>query len=231
MKKIILLTGFLFFTQIFTAQVNIGARMGMNLGTFDLKNENFSENYDVQPSLSILIKMDVDVPFSTVFSFRTGIGLVIKGAEVHKLPDMQHRDTNFSLLYRLNYLEVPLLLVGRYETDFFGNFFLGVGPTLSLGVGGKMEMFAKHLPTEKETQDSYSLVWGNKPAPEGRHNGYNYFRRFDFGLGAILAYQLPRSGLTFTASYNKGLRNISPNDGIELRTNYYGLSIGFTMQN
>jgi hypothetical protein len=93
-----------------------------------------------------------------------------------------------------------------------------------------MDMFTKHLSSGQDMQETHKLVWGNKPAPSTDH-GYNHFRRFDFGLGAILAYQLPRSGLTFTASYNQGLRNISPNEGLEVRTNYFGLSIGFTMQN
>jgi len=228
MKKIVLPIIFLLFAQFGYAQVNMGARIGMNLGMFDLKNSNITESYNVSPSLSVLIKMDVDVPFSTVFSFRTGLGLVIKGSEVDHIPTIQHPDTIWSLLYRLNYLEVPLLLVARAETDFFGTFYFGVGPTLSLGVGGRMEMFSEHRTNHGQTQSSYGLVWGNKPAPEA-HHGYDYFRRFDLGLGALFSYQLPRSGLAFTVNYNKGLRNISPNPGFDLKTSYFGFSIGFIM--
>jgi hypothetical protein len=149
---------------------------------------------------------------------------------------MQHPDTSWSLLFTMNYLEVPLLLVARAETDFYGNFFFGIGPTLSLGVGGKMDLFAKYtdkLTNKKvENQETFDLIWGKKdidPKPGVPYN-YLHFRRFDLGLGMIVAYQLPRSGLTFTASYNTGLRNISPSTGMNLKTSYAGVSIGFTMK-
>ena len=231
MKKIIFPLIFLLFANFGQAQVNFGARIGMNLGIFDLKNYNhdITEDYDVSQSLSVLIKMDVDVPFSTVFSFRSGLGLVIKGSEIDRIPTMQHRDTVWSILYRMNYLEVPLFIVARAETDLFGNFFFGVGPTLSLGVGGRMELFAEHRTNHGQSQTTYDLVWGNKPAPSEALHGYNHFRRFDLGLGAMFSYQLPRSGLAFTASYNRGLRNISPNPDIDLKTSYFGFSIGFIM--
>ncbi|MCL2027688.1 MAG: PorT family protein [Bacteroidales bacterium] len=232
MKKIILLISSLLLVQFATAQVNIGARMGLNLGMFDMENKNIEEDYKMEPNSSILIKMDVDMPFSTVFSFRTGLGLVIKGAEIDGLPESKiHPDTNWSLLYRMNYLEVPLLLVARAETDFYGTFYFGAGPTLSLGVGGKMDLFAKHKDDGGQRQITEPIVWGNKPAPSDKLHNYNYFRRFDLGLGAMFSYQLPRSGLAFTLSYNKALRNISPNEGVDLKTSYVGLSIGFIMKN
>ena len=232
MKKIIFPIFFLLFAKLGYAQANFGARMGMNLGTIELKNDNITtgEDYLISQSLSILINMDIDVPFSTVFSFRTGLGLVIKGSEIDYIPTLsqQYPDTNWSLLYRMNYLEVPLFLVARAETDFYGKFFFGVGPTLSLGVGGRMTLFAD-AKNGGQRDISYDLVWGNKPVPEDARHGYNYLKRFDLGLGAIFAYQLPKSGLTFTAGYNKGLRNISPVEGINLKTSYFSAGIGFSM--
>ncbi|MDR1951733.1 MAG: PorT family protein [Bacteroidales bacterium] len=229
MKKIILSTSFLLLFQLGNTQVNIGARMGMNMGFFELKKVDVEE-YSITPRPNILLNMDADVPFSMVFSFRTGLGFVQKWSEIDHVPDMKHVDTTWSLLYKMTYLEVPLFLVARGETEYYGNFYFGAGPTLSLGVGGKMEMFAKSISTGKERQETIDLVWNSKPAPEN-HHGYDYFKRFDLGLGFIFAYQLPKSGLTFTASYNKGLRNISPNPGTEFRTSYVGVSIGFFMQN
>ena len=231
MKKFILLTGFLLTVQFAVAQVNLGARMGMTIGSFQLENANerfADEIYDISSTINILLNLDIDIPFSTVFSFRTGLGLVIKGAEIDDVPDMRHADTTFALLYRLNYLEVPLLLGARLETDFSGNFFFGIGPTLSLGVGGRMDRFAQKIGTGQETQEVYSFVWGNKPIPEKEH-GFNHIRRFELGLGAKFSYQLPRSGLTFTVSGNRGLRNISPNPDLNLRTSYIGVTIGFSM--
>jgi len=92
-----------------------------------------------------------------------------------------------------------------------------------------MDLFAKHRTNPGQAQHRYDLIWGNKPAPETAAHGYDHLKRFDFGLGAIFAYQLPNSGLTFTAGYNKGLRNISPNPGIDLKTSYFSFSIGFSM--
>lgn len=231
MKKIIPLIGLLLLVQLATAQVNFGARMGVNMGTFEFTNDNFPEgNYDINQSFNVLINLDVDVPFSTVFSFRTGLGFVVKGAEFDNIPTMPNiRDSIYSAVFSMNYLEVPLFLVARAETDFFGTFFLGVGPTLSLGVGGRMELFSEPRTGRGQDQTRYDIIWGNRAAPETAIHGYNYLRRFDFGLGAVFSYQLPRRGLTFTVSYNRGLRNLSPNEGMNLNTSYLGFSIGFLM--
>jgi hypothetical protein len=230
MKKIALLTGFLLYVQLGNAQVNIGARMGMSAGLFELKSADV-EKYDITPRYNILLNMDVDAVFSTVFAFRTGIGLVQKWSEIDHTLDMKKGDSNWSALYRMSYLEMPLFLVARAETEYYGNFYFGVGPTLSFGVGGQVNIVAKSKTSGGISEESPKIVWNGKPAPPGEHYGFNYFRRFDYGLGAIIAYQLPRSGLTFTASYNKGLRNISPYSGTEFKTSYVGLSIGFSMQN
>ncbi|MCL2417550.1 MAG: PorT family protein [Bacteroidales bacterium] len=232
MRKIIPLIGFLLLVQLATAQVNFGARMGVNMGTFDFSNANTEESYNVAQSFNVLINLDIDVPFSTVFSFRTGLGFVVKGAEFDAVPTMsqQFPDSNFSAVFSMNYLEVPLFLVARAETDFFGTFFLGAGPTLSLGVGGRMEMFSEHHAGGQD-QVRYDIVWGNNRFYNAGNGGhlYNHLRRFDFGLGAIFTYQLPRRGLTFSVSYNRGLRNLSPNEGMNLNTTYFGFSVGFQM--
>ena len=232
MKKIIPLIAFLLLTQFANAQANFGARMGVNMGTFEFSNTNITGDYDINQSFNVMINLDIDVPFSTVFSFRTGLGFVVKGAEFDSLQTMQHRftDSIFSAVFSMNYLEVPLFLVARAETDFFGSFFFGVGPTLSLGVGGRMDLFSEHRENKGQgPQPRYNINWGNNPAPEGDFNPYGRLRRFDFGLGAVFSYQFPRRGLTLTVSYNRGLRNLSPNPGMNLNTNYLGFSIGFRM--
>ena len=232
MKKFIPLIAFLLLVQLANAQANFGARMGVNMGTFEFSNTNVTGNYDINQSFNVMINLDIDVPFSTVFSFRTGLGFVVKGAEFDSLQTMQHRftDSIFSAVFSMNYLEVPLFLVARAETDFFGSFFLGVGPTLSLGVGGRMDLFSEHRENKGQgAQPRYDIIWRNNPAPEGDFNPYYRLRRFDFGLGAVFSYQFPRRGLTLTVSYNRGLRNLSPNYGMNLNTTYLGFSIGFRM--
>ncbi|MCL2413272.1 MAG: PorT family protein [Bacteroidales bacterium] len=231
MKKIFPLIGFLLLVQLAIAQVNFGARMGANIGTFEFSNSNTTESYEITFTPNVLINLDVDVPFSTVFSFRTGLGFVVKGAEFDAIPTMQQQfpDSIYSALFRMNYLEIPLFLVARAETDFFGTFFLGGGPTLSLGVGGRMEMYSRPRVGSGQGHADYLLVWGNRrPAPEAVQS-YNHFRRFDMGLGAFFSYQFPRRGITFTVSYNRGLRNLSPNPGMDLKTTYIGFSLGFMM--
>ena len=232
MKKIIPLIAFLLLTQFANAQANFGARMGVNMGTFEFSNDNVAGSYDISQSFNVMINLDIDVPFSTVFSFRTGLGFVVKGAQFDSLQTMQHRfpDSVFSSVFSLNYLELPLFLVARAETDFFGSFFLGVGPTLSLGVGGRMDLLSEHRDGGQNPQlPRHAINWGNNPASEDDFNPYSHLRRFDLGFGAIFSYQLPRRGLTFSVSYNRGLRNLSPNEGMNLNTNYLGFSIGFRM--
>lgn len=229
MKKIFVLVTFLMFAGWGMAQVNIGARTGMNAGLFELKHTDL-DKYDITPRYNLILNMDIDVPFSLIFSFRTGLGLVQKAAEVDRTLEMGSVDTVWSTLYRMSYLEVPLLLVARAETERAGNFYFGIGPTLSLGVGGQVKLAAESKNTNKQSEEDIKIVWDGKEGETIQH-GFYHFKRFDMGLGAILAYQLPRSGLTFTLSYNKGLIDLAPNSKAEFRTSYVGLCIGFSMQN
>ena len=234
MKKITLLTAFLCLVYCGNAQVNMGARLGMNLGLFEMQHKDLG-TYDVVPRPNVLLGLDIDVPFSMVFSFRTGISMVQKAIEVDLARGVQNVSNaeKWSALYRMNYLELPLFLAARAETDF-GNFYLSAGPTFSLGVGGDVSVDTiSSIPDAqgKKPQGSYpsqKLKWDGKHMPTLMEN-YYHFKRFDFGLGAAFTYQLPRTGIAITVNYNKGFRNIATNPDNTIKTSYVGVSVGFFM--
>ena len=228
MKKVILGLCFLGLAQWGSAQVDLGARIGINAGLFELKN-GYVEKTDITPRSNLIVNMDVDMPFSLVFSFRTGLGFVQKWSEIDRTKEIA--DTMmWTTLYRMSYLEAPLFLVARAETDG-GNFYFGAGPTLSLGVGGQVSISKRTATGTQLPLEDVQLIWNGKQGGSEPQETFNRFSRFDLGLGAILAYRLPNKGITFTLTYNKGLRDISPYPDITFKTSYVGLSIGFAMQN
>ncbi|MDR2907022.1 MAG: PorT family protein [Bacteroidales bacterium] len=226
MKKLLILTTFLLCAEWGYAQVNMGFRAGLNAGLFELKNDQLGD-FAVTPRLNLLLGVDVDIPFSMVFSVRTGLTMAQKSTEVD---GMKSADSTWTVLFRTNYLELPLLLVARAETDF-GNFFIGAGPTFSLGVGGTANILSKRNPDDMLMESTQKIKWNGKydDNTQFREN-LIHFKRFDIGLGAILAYQLPGSGITFSLNYNKGFRELSPDPDSELKTSYICLSFGFLMQ-
>jgi len=231
MKKIILGLCFLGLAQWSSAQVDIGVRIGINAGLFELENDNVEGKHIVTtPRSNLIVNMEVDMPFSLEFSFRTGLGFVQKWSEIDRTKEMQPTDTMWTTLYRMSYLEVPLFLVARAETDA-GNFYFGAGPTLSMGVGGQVSISKTTKTATGTQQDDVQLIWNGKQGGSKLQDTFNRFSRFDLGLGAILAYRFPNKGITFTLTYNKGLTDISPYPDIKFKTSYVGLSIGFAMQN
>lgn len=228
MKKIFVLIILGCFAQSLSAQANLGFRIGLNAGRFNAENKELGK-YDITPRYNVIFGLDVDLPFSRAFSFRTGLNLAQKSAEINRTLEMNQPDTSWSTIYRMTYLEVPFLLVGHLKTDI-GTFCVGAGPTISLGMGGATNIIAQHKTNLQQREYDQKIVWNGKTGSTVEENFY-HFKRFDFGLGAMLSYQLPQSGLTLTFTYNKGLSDIAPSEETNFKTSYVGLSIGFMMQN
>ncbi len=228
MKKITFLIAFLCLAQLTKAQTNLGFRIGADAGLFSVETENRG-SADVSPRFNVIFGMDIDVPFTRVLSFRTGLNLVQKSAEVNRTLDMNTPDSNWFTLYRMTCLEFPFLLVARWESDF-GTFSIGAGPTFAFGMGGQVNVVAQNKNDNKQREYDQKLEWKGKTGNTTEENFYR-FKRLDMGLGAMFSYQPPRSGLTFTVTANKGYRDITPSDETKFSTAYIGLSIGFMMQN
>jgi hypothetical protein len=111
------------------------------------------------------------------------------------------KENNQSYLYRtdLTYLELPLNMLYKPAASK-GSFFVGGGPAPAIYIGENIF-----------------------------YAGYQYFKKFDFGINILTGYELP-IGFSINLHYTHGLLNISENktDLPLTRNRCFGLSVGYS---
>ncbi|GHV34732.1 hypothetical protein FACS1894178_2830 [Bacteroidia bacterium] len=225
MKRILVIFTalFLIFQTSFAQDVKFGIKVGLTGGLFNAQMSDIK--LKTKPNFSIQAGIEVDVPFSSYFSFRTGLSFVQKAAEVSYTNNL-HADTNVSMVQRFNNLELPVYIVGRIEFSNESAVYLGVGPSVTVAMTGRLEI-GKQLVTTPETTFDVREKMSFK-----KDNGslYNSFNRWDVGINVFLSYKFAQ-GFTISANYNKGLLNLTKIENHKYSSGYIGLTLGFMMGN
>jgi|EndMetStandDraft_4_1072995.scaffolds.fasta_scaffold01407_5 hypothetical protein len=120
--------------------------------------------------------------------------------------------------YNLYYVQVPVNLV--YHVPFVaGDFFLGAGPFVSMGVYGKKKQSA-----DNDNNGTHTTISSSDKITFGDNGD---IRSDEYGAGAIAGVKL-KSGLLLNLNYDLGLSNIAPNNlGYKLKSRVFGASVGF----
>jgi hypothetical protein len=183
-------------------KLGIGFHFGGTFANYKTKSDDLSLTSKTKPAFTIGAAFDV--PVGSSMSFRPSLNYVQKGGHI-KMTGMEDKLT-------INYLEVPLNIAYDLKTTT-GKYFLGAGPSLSMGLSGK----------DKWSLDRES---GSDKIKFGPHDD---FKRFEAGLNFLMGYQSKR-GMSLAASYNTALSNsVSSNDGFNSRfyNRYFAVRIGY----
>ena len=119
--------------QTKSAPVNkIGLQVGTNFSTY---NEEFPNNTERKSDskLGFLIGAIADVDFGNSVSFRPELNFIQKGGEQKYSPNA---NVNIQEELTLNYIQLSPNFVYNFGGSA-GKFFIGVGPELSFGLGGR----------------------------------------------------------------------------------------------
>jgi len=138
------------------------------------------------------------------FSFQPALNYIQKGG-VLKEEGITDKTT-------LNYLELPLNFV--YNTHSLkGKFFIGAGPSLSIGLSGKDKW------DDGSNIEPTDIKFGSGEDDD--------FKPFEAGINFLTGYQC-KSGFLIAANYNLGLSNIANSDeGPKYHNRYFGIRIGY----
>ncbi len=140
------------------------------------------------------------LPLTASLSFQPAFNYVQKGTKVDFGGE--------SISLRLNYLELPLNFVYHSPENTSGQFFVGLGPSLSYGISGKMK------------------AGGNEEKIHFGSGDNDIAKPFEFG-GNILAGYTFKGGFNIAANYNRGLSNISTDGSTKEHNYYFGLRLGY----
>jgi hypothetical protein len=200
-------------------------------------SETYSEDEGVPMKSRIGYKGGVtaNFPVSGTFSIMPQLSYVSKGAKVDFSETIDLLGMSYSYtakgFMRMSYLELPVHFVYNKEMVNGKKFFLGVGPSVSLGLGGKGKL---HL-IENFDGDKEETNFDIKVKFDGKENtddelAVEHYKRTELGLSVIGGLQL-NDKLSVNLQFNQGISNIntSKNSKDKTRTYYFGLGLGFSL--
>lgn len=202
MKKIYLLSAFVFFSAVASAQTLIP-----KIGFAIAKAKPSEGDGNVKSRLGLSIGAELEYPISDMFSAQAGLLIIGKGAT--------YSDEDFEAKDRITYLELPILAKVWFGEDDM-RFYANAGPSLSFAMGGKSKVeFDGETETEK-------LKFGS-----GEEDDY---RGFDLGFqlgGGILLMEKYQIDLR----YGLGLSNISPvtDGGFSIKNKTFQITFGMPL--
>ena len=160
----------------------------------------------------------VTSPIGKVFQLQPGLNFVQKGGK------SDERDSAYGVSYKdtivLNYFELPLNFL-YHSTKKLKGFFIGAGPVVSMGIGGK-ERGSTYFDNGQSSSSLTAISFGGSKE--------NEFCLFEFSVNGITGYSFS-NGLSVAFNYNKGFSNLvqgsAANVG-KLTTSYFALRIGYS---
>lgn len=204
-KTMYLVISFLLLMNYTKAQkASFGFTAGTTISSYKIKAESLT----ISPKSKVGFTTGVvsSINFGKNFSFQPGLHFVQKGGK------MKNEQATNQLT--LNYVELPLNMLYNIHQPK-GKFFVGAGPSLSMGISGKEKL--------KDGSNSLSekIKFGNKEDDD--------LKAIEVGINFLAGYQC-KNGLLIAANYNTGLNNlvIAPaNTDTKYHNNYFGIRMGY----
>lgn len=242
MKKILFFTALAFVVSTYTAQaqIRVGAHANFIMSSmkFDADDEEDEvesiEDY-IKARPSFKIGLTASIPVGSMFAFMPQLNYVSGGAKLkgeETFEDEEEGETvtgKITGTFKPSYLELPLNFTYSKSLTNGGRFFAGVGPSISMGLGGKYKMEIKvdseEFPFGMDVESDIKFD-GKKEGDLSDTDEDIHFKRFQFGANALVGYQLA-NGLFAQATVNHGFSNLSPDEGGTIKACHFGIGIGY----
>jgi hypothetical protein len=213
MKKTIFIFTFLIFCLQYTAiaqTARAGIDAGVSISNMNVSGEAFNSG---DSKTGFTVGLVVDFPCKkklSKFSFQPGLHYVTKGMNT----DQTSNGVSSELKVVVNYAELAFNFLYNMNNENGGNFFAGLGPTLSTGLPGAKTIY-KGSPID--------IIFG--------HTEGATMRRWDYGANFMAGYRL-KNGVFVSANYTLGLKNLLPEGKSgQLKNNALAVKIGILMNN
>ena len=179
----------------------------------------------------------MNIPVHSMLSVQPGLTLIGKGVKLTSSEELP-AGADFYLQYTPLYLEIPVNLIANFEAGP-GKVFVGAGPYLSFGIGGKAKGVAtfNDNPVDpfigsSDDNNTYNYDRSLKFGTNSSTDKSKDLKSLDFGLNFLLGYQLT-NGLSINGGYGLGLTNIDADSGIEgnkesVKNSVISVGLGFT---
>lgn len=196
------------------AQVGYGPEIGIGSSNMRFIPASVYTTSSANSRFSWRLGAMADLPFTGHIYFQTGLYWSRKGHSRSYSFFVSDSTNDFeSRTYVLDYIDLPLSIVFKTNSQGKNRFCLGAGATLSYLISGNSDLSA----AVKYNDTLYNIV-SSGPATSS-------LRSFDIGANFFAAYELA-TGLYFKAYYVTGVKDLSLNSEVS-KNRMWGIGAGY----
>ncbi len=236
MKRTILSLTAIAFAIGADAQVSFGGQAGANFASA-------KATYTGTPSSSQTLKTKVGFTIGALAEIGLGSGLIFRPElsfiqKGGKFSDTKTTNVGVGTVttastedLSLGYIDLAPNFVYNFDAGT-GKVFVGAGPDLAFGIGGKYKYTANTTstitgyPSSSSSGDSKIKFDGKKEADLPATDNDYHLKGLDFGINVLAGYKLS-NGAFISAGYTIGLSNIDPNDKQTFKNSGFNIKLGY----
>ncbi len=236
MKKIILSLSVIAFAIGANAQISFGGQAGANFASA-------KSTYTGTPASSQTLKTKVgftigglaEIGLGSGLTFRPELNFIQKGG---KFSDTKTTNVGGGTVttastedLSFGYIDLAPNFVYNFDAGT-GKVFVGAGPDLAFGIGGKDKYTSNTtstitgFPSSSTSVDSKVKFDGKKAADLSATDNDLHLKGLDFGVNLLAGYKLS-NGAFISAGYTIGLSNIDPNDKQTFKNSGFNIKLGY----
>lgn len=183
-------------------KASVFAKAGLNIANVSINKDGNVD--DARGIASFHAGLQADLPITKFFALQPGVFFTGKGTKI------EYGNTSGNTWIRSStrpyYVEVPVNAVVKLPLGKASSFFIGAGPYLGVGVGGKNKIEGEILGVNFNRTENIKFSNDDPFTDDEEGSGYGVMRRFDYGLNGTIGLQ-SRFAL-FSVNYGLGLAKL-----------------------
>lgn len=212
----------------FAQNGSVWLKGGVNFANVSYNNDGEVDDANLLTSFHVGIMGDITI--AKILAIQPGIIFTGKGS---KIQSGNSSDLNyFKATVNPYYIEIPVNVAIKLPISGESNFFVGAGPYIAMGVGGKRKIEGKTLGVAYSSKEKIEYS-SDDPSTFNNEEGtgLGVMRRFDYGLNATAGFQLGGGMIALNYGYGlaklqSGTKSSEDNDN---KHRVLSLSVGFKL--
>lgn len=199
MRFFALLTSVVLLTAAAHAQSNVRIQAGINLANISVTDNGRVDDGNMLTSFNAGIIGDVHL--GSILYFQPGVLFTGKGSKVQR--GTAGSNGYFRQTFNPYYVEIPANLLLKAPLGAGSSFFVGAGPYLGIGVGGKTKTEGQTILGVQYSSERKIKYSNDDPTTLSTEEGtgFGIVKRFDYGLNGTAGIE----GKSIVLSVNYGL--------------------------
>lgn len=230
MKKGLIFVLFALVSIVSYSQISWNAKVGMNMS-----NLTGDAMEDSKMKIGFNVGVGAEYQFTEMWSIQPSLMFTTKGAKAEETDDLGFGDITAKGKYNPMYIEIPVMAAARFAIADNQNVVVKAGPYFAFGIGGKVKYdfsgegydvlkdyaASAGISVDEELADA---GYGEQDIFKDEEDGGFGAKRFDFGIGVGVAYEINKFFIDLTGEF--GLTKLGDGDGAPKNMNF-SIGVGY----